>query len=61
MATANLAHFEQLSQRLTDKYRLIEDLMTQARLEHELARESFRQLHLTYHEWLAKEGFEHRL
>jgi len=58
MANENIAHFEQLSQRLTSKFKLIEDLMTQAWLEHELARESFRQLTKTYYEWLGKEGLE---
>jgi len=61
MAIENIAHFERLSQRLSEKFRLIEDLMTQAWLEHELARESFRQLYKTYHEWLGKEGLEYKL
>jgi len=61
MANANLAHFEQLSQRLTDKFKSIEDLMTHAWLEHELARESLRQLLKAYYEWLGKEGLEYRL
>jgi len=61
MAIENIAHFEQLSQRLSSKFKLIEDLMTQAWLEHELARESFRQLYKAYYEWLGKEGLEYRL
>ena len=61
MAEITVAHFEQLSQRLSSKFKLIEDLMTQAWLEHELARESFRQLYKTYHEWLGKEGLEYKL
>lgn len=61
MANDKIAHFEQLSQRLSEKFRLIEDLMTQAWLEHELARESFRNLYRTYHEWLGKEGLEYKL
>jgi len=59
MADLTLAQIEHLSQRLTHKLKNLDDLISQAWLEHELARESLRQLIKMYYEWLGKEGIQH--
>jgi len=61
MAETTLAQIELISQQLSARYKCIEDLMSQAWLEHELARESLRHLCKTYNQWLAKEGIEHEV
>lgn len=44
MAKLTLAHIEHLSQHLSDRYKTLNDLMSQAWLDHELARETLRRL-----------------
>jgi hypothetical protein len=59
MTKSTIAQVELLSQQLTRRFKIMNDLMSQAWLEHELAREAFRQLLTTYYKFLGKEGIDH--
>ncbi len=59
MADNNVAQLERLSQQLTRRFRHLEDLMSQAWLEHELLRGDLRDLVKGYYRWLGEEGIEH--
>ncbi len=59
MTKSTVAQVELLSQQLTNRFKRIEDLMSQAWLEHELARDSFRQLLITHYKFLGEEGIAH--
>lgn len=59
MANDTIAQLEYLSQQLTKRFRDLEDLMTQAWLEHELIRGSLRDFFTVYYRWLGEEGITH--
>ncbi|OJW51798.1 MAG: hypothetical protein BGO67_07085 [Alphaproteobacteria bacterium 41-28] len=59
MAENNVAQLERISQQLTRRFRHLEDLMSQAWLEHELLRGDLRDLFKVYYRWLGEEGIEH--
>lgn len=59
MTKSTIAQVELLSQQLTRRFKTMHDLMSQVWLEHELARESFRQLVTTYYKFLGEEGIDH--
>ena len=60
MADDNLAQLVGLSQQLTRRFKHLEDLMSQAWLEHELIRGDLRNLFITYYCYLGKEGVEYK-
>lgn len=60
MADDNLAQLERLSQQLTRRFKHLEDLMSQAWIEHELIRGDLRNLVTAYYCYLAKEGIEYK-
>ena len=59
MANTNLTQLEHLFQRLTHRFKHLEDLISQAWLEHELIRGSLRDISIVYYRWLAEEGVDH--
>lgn len=59
MAHNNVAQLEYLSQQLTRRFKHLEDLMSQAWLEHELIRGSLRDIFTVYYRWLGEEGIDH--
>lgn len=59
MTKTTIAQVELLSQQLTNRFKTMNDLMSQVWLEHELARDAFRQLLTTYYKVLAEEGIAH--
>ena len=59
MANNNLAQLEHLSQQLTRRFMHLEDLLSQAWLEHELVRGNLRDLFVVYYRWLGEEGIKH--
>ena len=59
MANNNLAQLEHLSQQLTRRFMHLEDLLSQAWLEHELVRGDLRDLFVVYYRWLGEEGIKH--
>jgi hypothetical protein len=61
MAKTTVAQFELLSQQLTNRFKRTEDLLSQAWLEHELARDALRHLLTTYYQWLSEQGIEYEL
>jgi hypothetical protein len=61
MANTTVAQFELLSQQLTNRFKTVDDLMSQAWLEHELARDALRHLLKIYYQWLSEQGIEYEL
>ena len=61
MAKATIAQLEHFSQQLTNRFKTTDDLMSQAWLEHELARDALRHLLQTYYQWLSEQGIEYEL
>jgi hypothetical protein len=59
MTATTVAQVELLSQQLTRRFKKMNDLMSQAWLEHELARETFRQLLIAHYKFLGDEGIVH--
>ncbi len=59
MTETTIAQVELLSQQLTRRFKTMNDLMSQVWLEHELARDSFRQLLVAHYKFLGEEGIEH--
>jgi len=59
MAKSNLIQLERSAQHLTRRFKHIEDLMSQAWLEHELIRGDLRDMFTAYYCWLGEEGVEH--
>lgn len=56
MTATTVAQVELLSQQLTNRFKKANDLMNEAWLEHELARDSFRQLLVAYYKVLGEGG-----
>ena len=56
MTKTTVAQVELLSQQLTRRFKTMNDLMSQAWLEHELARDTFRQLLTAHYKFLGEEG-----
>lgn len=52
MADSKLAHIEHLSQQVSNRFKSITDIMSQAWIEHELMRESLMNLITLYHEFM---------
>lgn len=61
MDKTTIAQLELLSQQLTNRFKRTEDLLSQAWLEHELARDALRHLLKTYYQWLGKQEIEYEL
>ena len=59
MTETTVAQIELLSQQLTNRFKKTNELMNEAWLEHELIRESLRQLLSTYYKFLGEEGIAH--
>ena len=59
MTASTVAQVELLSQQLTHRFKKINDLMNEAWLEHELARDTFRQLLVAHYKVLGEEGITH--
>lgn len=59
MADHNLIQLEHLSQQLTRRFMHLEDLMSQAWVEHELARGDLRQFFIHYYSWVGEHGIPH--
>ncbi len=59
MTDSNVAQVELLSQQLTRRFKKMTDLMNEVWLEHELARDTFRQLLVAHYKVLGHEGIPH--
>jgi len=59
MTKTTVAQVELLSQQLTRRFKKINDLMSEAWLEHELARDTHRQLLNAHYKFLGEEGIAH--
>ena len=59
MTDTRVAQVERLAQQLTNRFKRTKDLLDEAWLEHELAREDLRHLLVAYYKWLGHEGIAH--
>jgi hypothetical protein len=59
MTNERVAQVELLAQQLSKKLRKIDELMNEAWLEHELARDTFRQLLIAHYKFMGHEGIAH--
>ncbi|MBA3814595.1 MAG: hypothetical protein H0X26_08980 [Alphaproteobacteria bacterium] len=59
MTDSTVAQVELLSQQLTRRFKKMTDLMNEVWLEHELARDTFRQLLVAHYKVLGHEGIPH--
>ena len=59
MTDQRVAQVELLAQQLSKRLRKIDELMNEVWVEHELARDTFRQLLIAHYKFLAHEGIPH--
>lgn len=59
MTKERVAQVELLAQQLSKKLRKIDELMNEVWLEHELARDTFRQLLIAHYKFMGYEGIPH--
>ena len=59
MTNERVPQVELLAQQLSKKLRKIDELMNEAWLEHELVRDTFRQLLVAHYKFLGEEGIAH--
>lgn len=61
MSKTTVAQVELLSQQLSKKLRKIDELMNEVWLEHELARDTFRQLLIAHYKFMGYEGIPYEV
>lgn len=59
MTDQRVAQVEHFAQQLSKKLRKIDELINEAWLEHELARDTFRQLLIAHYKFMGHEGIPH--